>query len=203
MKYLVSQTKAVYTSILTLLLVIGFTFNSRAHCDRVNGPVAVAAKQALETGDVSKVLIWVGEEQAEELKTKFKQSLKVYNIGEESRELAELYFMETTVRLHREAEGMPYTGLKPAQPSSKDIQTAEKALESGNLSPVTDLLAKEIQQKTMELYQHAMEAKENRGQSIEAGRLWVDAYVKYIVYVHSLYQKIQAGPAHGVGNDSD
>jgi transcriptional regulator with XRE-family HTH domain len=26
------------------------------------------------------------------------------------------------------------------------------------------------------------------------------AYVKYIVYVHGLYQKIQAGPAHGVGD---
>lgn len=201
MNYLLSQTKTVFTSILTLLLVLGFSFNSQAHCDRVNGPVAVAAKQALETGDVSKALIWVGEEQSEELKSKFKQSLKVYNSGEESRKLAERYFMETTVRLHREAEGMPYTGLKPAQSSSEDIQTAEQALESGNLSPVNDLLAKEIRQKTNELYQHAMEAKDKRGQSVEAGRQWVNAYVRYIVYVHSLYQKIQAGPAHGVGNN--
>lgn len=201
MNYVVSQTKTVYTSILTLLLVFGFTFNSQAHCDRENGPVAVAAKQALETGDVSKALIWIGEQQAAELKSKFNQSLKVYNSGEESRQLAERYFMETTVRLHREAEGMPYTGLKSAQPASKDIQEAEKALESGNLSPVTDLLAKEIQQQTGELYQHAMKAKDNREQSVEAGRRWVDAYVKYIVYVHSLYQQIQSGPAHGVGNN--
>ncbi len=203
MNYVVSQTKTVYTSILTLLLVVGFTFNSQAHCDRVNGPVAVAAKQALETGDVSNALIWVGEQQADELKTKFTHSLEVYNSnsGEESRQLAERYFMETTVRLHREAEGMPYTGLKPAQPSSEDIQTAENALESGNLSLVTNLLAKEIQQQTEELYQHAMKAKDNREQSVEAGRRWVDAYVKYIVYVHSLYQQIQSGPAHGVGNN--
>jgi NADPH:quinone reductase-like Zn-dependent oxidoreductase len=199
MKYLTSQTNAVYTSLLMLLLVLGFSFNSQAHCDRINGPVAQAAKQALETGDVSEALIWVGEQQTEELKSKFQQSLKVYNSGEESQHLAERYFMETTVRLHREAEGMSYTGLKPAQPSSEDIQTAEQALDSGNLSPVTDLLAKEIRQKTNELYQQAMQAKENRGQSVEAGRRWVDAYVKYIVYVHSLHQKIQAGPAHGVG----
>lgn len=201
MKHLVSQPKTVYASILTLLLVFGFTFNSQGHCDRVNGPVAVTAKQALETGNVSKALIWVGEQQAEELKSKFQQSLKVYNSGVESRKLAERYFMETTVRLHREAEGMPYTGLKPAQPSSEDIQTAEKALESGDLSPVTDLLAQEIQQETNKLYQHAIETKDKRGQSVEAGRQWVDAYVKYIVHVHSLYQKIQAGPAHGVGNN--
>lgn len=196
-----SKTKATYASLLTLLLVLGFSFSSQAHCDRVNGPVAVAAKQALETGDVSKALIWVGEDQADELKSKFQESLKVYNSGEESRQLVEQYFMETTVRLHREAEGMPYTGLKPAQPSSEDIQTAEQALDSGDLSPVHDLLAKEIQQKTSELYQQAMQAKENRGQSVKAGRRWVDAYVKYIVYVHSLYQNIQAGPAHGVGDN--
>lgn len=201
MIFSISQTKAIYTSILTLLLVLGFSFSSQAHCDRVNGPVAVAAKQALETGDFSKALIWVGEQQAEELRSKFQQSLKVYNSGQESRKLAERYFMETTARLHREAEGMPYTGLKPAQPSSVDIQTAEQALNSGDLSPVTDLLAEEIQQKTSELYQQAMQAKESHGQSVEAGRRWVDAYVKYIVYVHSLHQKIQAGPAHGVGNN--
>lgn len=201
MNYLASQTKAIYTSLITLLFVLGFSFNSQAHCDRVNGPVAVAAKQALETGDVSKALIWVGDRQTKELRSKFQQSLKAFNHGEESQKLAEQYFMETTVRLHREAEGMPYTGLKPAQPSSEDIQTAEQALNSGDLTPVTDLLTDEIRQKTNELYQDAMEAKDSREQSVEAGRQWVDAYVKYIVYIHSLHQKIQAGPAHGVGDN--
>jgi len=201
MKQLLPPAKVIYASFLTLLLVLGISFNSQAHCDRVNGPVAVAAKQALQTGDVSIALIWVGAEQAEELTSKYRQSLNVYNSGEASRQLAERYFMETTVRLHREAEGMPYTGLKPARPSSEDIRTAEKALETGNVSPVSDLLAEEIQQTTRELYQQAMLAKEKRAQSVEAGRQWVDAYVKYIVYVHGLYQKIQAGPTHGLGND--
>lgn len=201
MNCLLSHTKKLYASFLTILLVFGFTINSRAHCDRVNGPVAVAAQEALETGDISKVLIWVGEQQTEELKSKFKQSLEVYNKGEESQQLAERYFMETTVRLHREAEGMPFTGLKSAQPSSKDIQTAEAALDSGDIDPVTNLLAQEIQKKTSELFANAMEAQKKKEDNIEAGREWVDAYVKYIVYVHSLYQKIQAGPAHGVGNN--
>lgn len=200
-KYLQSHIKTTIVSIFTVALILGFTFTTQAHCDRLNGPVAVAAKKALKTGNVSKALIWVGEQQAEELKAKFTQSLEVYNNGETSRQLAERYFMETTVRLHREAEGMPYTGLKPAQASSEDIQTAEQALNSGDLSPVTDLLAEEIQQKANELYQQAIQTKESREQSVEAGRRWVDAYVKYIVYVHSLYQKIQAGPAHGVGNN--
>lgn len=199
MKKLISHSKTLFASIFTFLLVFGLTFNSQAHCDRVNGPVAVAAKKALENGDLSYALIWVTAQQADELKSTFKQSLKVYNEGEASQELAERYFMENTVRLHRHAEGMPYTGLKPAQANSKDIQVAEEALESGNVAEVTDLLAQEIQQKMAELFTNAIAANNEKGQSVEAGRAWVDAYVQYIVYVHSLYQKIKAGPAHGVG----
>lgn len=201
MKRLQTPKTKILASIFSLFLLFGITFNSRAHCDRINGPVAVAAKQALETGDVSSVLIWIGEQQEEELTSKFQQSLQAYRQGGPFRKLATRYFMETTVRLHREAEGMPYTGLKAARPSSEDIQVAEQALESNDLSPVTELLAEEIRNKTRELYQHAMQAKENRHQSVEAGREWVDAYVKYIVYVHKLYQKIQAGPAHGIGSN--
>ncbi|SHF38983.1 hypothetical protein SAMN05443144_10837 [Fodinibius roseus] len=179
--------------------MLGFASTSQAHCDRVNGPVATDARKALETGDISHALIWVTDQQAEELKSKFERSLKVYTKGDESQELAERYFMSETVRLHREAEGMPFTGLKPAQPSSKDIQIAEKALISGELTPVNEMLANEIKQKTSELYTKATEAKSKKDNSVEAGRAWVDAYVKYIVYVHSLYQNIQEGPAHGVG----
>ncbi|WP_234573514.1 DUF6448 family protein [Rhodohalobacter sp. 614A] len=199
MKYLESHIKTTLASIFTLVFMLGFASTSQAHCDRVNGPVATDARKALETGDLSHALIWVTDQQAEELKSTFEQSLEVYTKGNESQELAVRYFISETVRLHREAEGMPFTGLKPAQPSSKDIQIAEQALVSGELAPVTDMLANEIQKKTSELYSKAMEAKSKKDNSVEAGREWVDAYVKYIVYVHKLYQKIQAGPAHGVG----
>jgi hypothetical protein len=199
MKKLIAQSKTLFTSIFSLLLVFGFTSRVHAHCDTINGPVAIAAKKALEAGDSSYALIWVTDQQADELEAAFDQSLEVYKQGGSSQKLAERYFMSETVRLHREAEGMPFTGLKPATPGSKDIQIAEKALTSGELVPVNEMLANEIQQKTSELYTRAMEAKSKKDDSVEAGRAWVDAYVKYIEYVHSLYQNIQAGPAHGVG----
>ena len=199
MKYLESHIKTILTSIFTLVFMLSFTSTSQAHCDRVNGPVATDARKALETGNLSHALIWVTDKQADELKSAFEQSLKVYSKGNESQELAERYFMSETVRLHREAEGMPFKGLKPAQPSSKDIQIAEQALASGELAPVTNMLANEIRKKTSELYRKVMETKSKKDNSVEAGRKWVDAYVQYIVYVHKLYQNIQAGPAHGVG----
>jgi hypothetical protein len=170
-----------------------------AHCDRVNGPVAKAARRALDASEFEHIAIWVGQEQEKELRKRFKQCLEVYNKGEKSRELAERYFMETAVRLHREAEGMPYTGLKPAQPVPKDIALADKALKTGNVKPVTDLLAKQMRQQVRKQFRRARRARKKRDRSVKAGRRWTDAYVRYVVYVHGLHKKIQAGPKHGVG----
>jgi hypothetical protein len=197
------QLKTVKLSALTVLIfLMGLSIpkQTQAHCDRINGPVAVDARKALETGEVSHALIWVTEEQADELKSAFEQTKEVYAKGGESEKLAERYFMETTVRLHRQAEGMPYTGLKPAQPNSKDIAVAEKALKSGDLQPVTTLLASKIKEKVTKLHQQAIEASESKDESVASQREAVDAYVRYIVYVHSLYASIEAGPAHGVGH---
>jgi hypothetical protein len=107
--------------------------------------------------------------------------------------------METAVRLHRQAEGMTYTGLKPAQQLPEDIAKAEKALQTGNLKPVTTLLTETMQSKLQDVFDAAYNAKQNKEDSLEAGREWADAYVKYVIYVHGLYKTIQAGPAHGVG----
>ncbi len=193
------RTRMIITAIIVVLAMGLFSTESYAHCDRKNGPVAVAAKEALKTEDFSKVVIWVGEAQEEELKKKFRQSLSVYQKGGNSKELATNYFMETAVRLHRAAEGMPFTGLKPAKPAAQDIQVAEKALKSGNLQPVLDMFSDAMEEESRVWFQKALEAKNNKDKSIEAGREWVDKYVKYIVYLHKLYQTIEKGPPHGVG----
>lgn len=170
-----------------------------AHCDTKSGPVAVAARTALESGEFGTIAIWVGEEQEQELRAAFRQCRQVRRHGGEARELADRYFQETAVRLHRAAEGMPYAGLKPAQPLPDDIAAAEKALQTGDVDVVADLLASEVRQQTEKWFRRAMEARKHRNEGVEAGRQWVDAYVKYVIYVHGLHQKINAGPAHGIG----
>lgn len=193
--YLQTVLPVVFVSLFLLL----FASPASAHCDRKNGPVAVDAKEALETGDFDKIVKWVGEKQEEELQAKFKQALTIFENGAEARELAMDYFMETAVRLHRAAEGMPFTGLKPASPNPPDIAKAEKALETGNIEPLQALLKKELEMETSKWFKKALDAKMNKDKSVEAGRKWVDSYVKYIIYAHKLYQRIQAGPPHGVG----
>lgn len=186
--------KLVPILILSLMTTVAW-----AHCDRKNGPVAVAAHEALQSEDFEKIVIWVGKEQEEELKQKFTEALEVYKNGGNARELATEYFMETAVRLHREAEGMPFTGLKPASPNPTDIALAEKALETGNVAPLQELLKEELENETTKWFNRAIDARKNKDKNVEAGREWVDAYVKYIVFTHKLYQQIKAGPPHGLG----
>jgi hypothetical protein len=186
---------------LLVLAIVGFSVfvtDVYAHCDTMSGPVAVAAMKALESGDVKLVQIWVGPSQEKELQERFRQCLSVRKMGDQAKELADRYFIETAIRLHRQAEGMPFTGVKPAQPLSPDVAAAEKALATGDIRIVTDLLSNEIKDCVQKWFDAAMQAQKNKDEDIEAGRQWVDAYVKYVVYVHGLHIKIQEGPQHGV-----
>ncbi len=173
---------------------------SQAHCDTVSGPVAVDAREALEAGSFRTVAIWVSEEQNDELRAAFEQSLPVYRMGGDARDLAVRHFMETAVRLHREAEGFPYMGLRPAQPLPADVAAAERALETGDLDPVSDILVTELQDKLDALFDRVRDAQAEKDGSLAAGREWADAYVEYVTFVHGLYNTIQAGPEHGVGD---
>jgi len=190
-------------SVLFLLAVIicfsTFTIIAYGHCDTMSGPVAVAAGEALKTGDFETVQIWVGQQQQKELKQRFDECLVVRQMGGKAKELADRYFIETAIRLHRKAEGMTFTGVKSAQPLPPDIAAAERALETNDVKVITDVLNKEIETQTKVWFDKAMEAKKHKDESVEAGRKWVDAYVKYVIYVHGLHQKIKAGPEHGVG----
>ena len=91
-----------------LLFVPGIVF---AHCDGLDGPLVKAAQKALETGDVNLVLIWVQKKDEAEVRQAFQKTLTVRKSSAQAGELADRYFFETVVRLHRAGEGAPYTGL--------------------------------------------------------------------------------------------
>lgn len=103
---------------LRVIVTFGFVALSSnlvsAHCDGMDGPVVIAAQKALAKQDVNLVLIWVQKEDEQELRDVFDQTLRIRELSAEARELADRYFFETLVRIHRAGEGAPYTGLKPA-----------------------------------------------------------------------------------------
>src|SRR5512147_1018908 len=78
-----------------------------AHCDGLDGPVVKAAQKALETGNVNPVLIWVQKKDEGEIKQAFQKTLAVRKLNPQAKELADMYFFETLVRIHRAGEGEP------------------------------------------------------------------------------------------------
>jgi len=84
------------------------------HCDNMEGPVVKAAELALEMENINYVLPFVKEEFEHELKDAFAKTMEVRELSGEAAELADYWFFETAVRLHRLGEGAPYTGLKSA-----------------------------------------------------------------------------------------
>src|SRR5512136_2790542 len=101
------------------------------HCDTRDGPVVKAAKLALEKGNINYVLIWVPKESEKELIAAFERTMKVRKAGKDAQDLADDWFFETAIRLHRAGEGAPYTGMKPAGlEEGPVVPQAEKAIET-------------------------------------------------------------------------
>ncbi len=158
----------------------------KAHCDTLDGPVVMAAKKALEKGDVTPVLKWVKKENEEEIRALFKKTMAVRSKGPEAKELADMYFFETLVRLHRAGEGAPYTGLQ-AGPVEPIIGAADQALDKGSVEHlvkhVSDAVAKGIRQR----FHQTLERKRHAEETVAAGREFVEAYVEFTHYVERLH----------------
>jgi len=183
--------------LIIIAIVICFNPNiAGAHCDTLAGPVVITAKAALEKGDITTVLKWVKKENEKEIREAFAKTLTVRKQGKEAKELADMYFFETLVRIHRAGEGAPYTGLKPGEAIEPIIAGSDRALESGSVDDlvkeVTDVAAKGIREK----FAHVKEAKKHADESIEAGREYVEAYVVFTHYVERLYNDAAAKVEH-------
>lgn len=158
------------------------------HCDTMDGPVIADAKAAMEKGDVTGILKWVQRNKEGEIRDAFKKAMAVRAKGPEAKELADMYFFETLVRVHREDEGAPYTGLKPSgTPLEAGVGESDKALEIGNadalVKAATDAVAEGIRHRFAE----AVEARKRANESVDAGRKYVAAYVEYVHHVERIF----------------
>jgi hypothetical protein len=192
-------------SILTSLTVLAILFLLRllapghvfAHCDGMDGPVVKASQRALETENVNLVLIWVQKQDEAEIKEVFQKTLAVRKLSPAAKELAERYFFETLVRLHRAGEGAPYTGLKPAgRDLGPAIPAADKAIADGAAESLLHLLTVAVQDGVREQFKHVTAKKPFDKADVEAGRAYVNTYVAFMHYVERLYA-VAKNPAHG------
>jgi len=171
----------------SLFISVGKTY---AHCDTPEGPVIIAAKLALQKGDVTPVLKWVSKDVENEIREAFAITLKVRSQGEDAKQLADRYFFETLVRLHRAGEGEPFTGIKPSGSADPAFLAADKALEQNSADGLASGIAKAVQAEIQKRFAKAMELKKHADESVEAGRAYVEAYIKYIHFVETVHELI-------------
>jgi hypothetical protein len=187
----------VTSVIATLIILIGGTGIVLAHCDTMDGPIIKSAQKALETGDVNLVLMWIQKKDEAELKQAFQKTREVRKLNPSAKELADRYFLETFVRLHRAGEGEPYTGIKPAGTELEPaVERADKALVSGSIDDLLKLMTEALVHGVREYFDRAVALKKHASESVEAGREYVEAYVKYVHYVEKLYDDATAKTAH-------
>lgn len=166
-----------------------------AHCDTTGGPIIPEAKAALEKGDVTPILKWIKADTSIEIKDAFAKAVVVRAKGPEAKELADQYFLETLVRLHRAGEGAPYTGIKD-EPVGSIVALADKALADGSADDLVKKITAHVAKAIEEKFVKALEAKKNKDKSVDAGREFVEAYVTYMHYVEGIHGAVMSEGGH-------
>jgi uncharacterized protein DUF6448 len=162
-----------------------------AHCDTLDGPVVVDAKVALKKGEPTVVLKWVKKEHENEIKEAFTRTLVVRTKGEAAKKMADMYFFEILVRIHREGEGAPYTGVKPAGSITHPaVIAADKAIEMGSVENLARKISGKVAEGIQEQFNNLAEKKKYMNDSVEAGREYVEAYVNYVHYVEGIHDAL-------------
>lgn len=168
------------------------------HCDTMDGPVVTAARKALEAGNVNLILPYVPESGATEVKSAFEKVLRARKADPLAREVADLYFFETVVRIHRGGEGAPYTGLKPAGlDEGPVIPIAERAIETGSPDALIDVLTDTLREEVQHRFDHMMHLRSHDPDDVLRAREYVEAMLGLEVYSHQLYLAMKADPHAG------
>lgn len=171
---------------------------AHAHCDTLDGPVIADARIALEKGDVTSVLKWVTHANEGEIRAAFAKALAVRGKGNEARELADTYFFETLVRVHRAGEGAPFTGLKPAGADlGPAVKGADEALETGKADALVELVTHDVAEGIRARFAKVIEKKRHATESVASGREYVAAYVDYVHFVEGIHAATKSAHHHG------
>jgi hypothetical protein len=110
--------------------------------------------------------------------------------------LADRFFFETLVRVHRAGEGAPFTGLKSADLLPEPgIASAEQALQAGSIQDLAGELSAALLQQLRRSFERVQHTKDFTPTDVDAGRRYVENYVSYIHFVERLHNAV--APAAG------
>lgn len=164
----------------SVVLALVVPHPARAHCDTMEGPTVADGRRALESGNVNHALKWIGEPHEAELTKAFELARRVRDLGDDARELADQYFLETLVRLHRAGEGAPYDGIKPAGTPIEDaVVAADRCVATGSMEPLEGMFSEAELQELRERFDRVLATKDFDVDDVAAGRRFIAAYVDF------------------------
>jgi hypothetical protein len=183
---------------MAMLFVVGLMSGGTAlaHCDSYDGPVIKDAKKAIAQDNVDLVLKWVSPEQEEEIITLFRKTRELRDGDSMVFNIVEKHFLETLVRLHRETEGAPYTGLKAAGTTKPVIQLSDAAISEGSVDDLAEKLLNHIRHVVYDKYHKVASLYPVKDDSVEKGREFVEAYVDYTHTLEAIHDILDGG-GHG------
>lgn len=167
----------------TLTVVVLLPQRASAHCDTMDGPTAKDGVTALESADLDHALKWVAPDGEAELREVFERSLAARKLGPEAQEVADRWFLENLVRIHRAGEGAAFTGLQPAGvPVDEKVAAADRSIEQGDLRPLAGLVPAERWPELERRFAKVIEHREYDVHDIDAGRTYIEAYVSFFKF---------------------
>jgi hypothetical protein len=190
------KLRHIVTALIIFEILFLYSINANAHCDTLDGPVVESARHALATGDVTPLLKWVPIDNEQLIRAAFQNTMEVRKLGGQAQKLADMYFFETLVRIHRAGEGASYTGLKAGTEVDPAIALADKALENGSVDKLAGVLTDATAKGIRERFRRALETKKHADESVTAGREFVEAYVIFTHYVEKLHTSVKGGTEH-------
>lgn len=179
-----------------IFLAAIFPYKSYAHCDSYDGPVIQDAYKALAENNVNLILKWVEPQFEREITDLFDKTLQYQNEDPQVFRLLEKHFLETLVRVHREGEGEPFTGLKPAGTTAKIISKTDAAISNGSLDGFLVEFDRHINSFIQKKYDRVLKLDKIKDRSVEDGRAYVEAYVDYTHSVEALHGILEHTGGH-------
>ena len=186
------------TFILSLIAILSLISiqPASAHCDSFDGPALIDAEKALETNNVDLILKWINADMEDEVVPLFHKTYSMKNGDKEIYEIVKKHFYETFVRLHREMEDAPFTGLKPAGTTAHITVMSDKALESGDFASLLKALNNHVNSQLQEKFDKTEALYKVKDNSVEQGRAYVEAYVDYTHSLEAVHDILSSGGGH-------
>lgn len=175
--------------ICAVVFVLASSLPAFSHCDTMDGPVVADARKAIEQNNVNYALKWVSAENEDEVRNAFDLAMRVRSLNDDAKNLADMHFFETLVRIHRNDEGIGYTGIMPpGTPVDPRIKAADESVALGNLTPIEKLVPAEKMPELEKRFARVMQLNDFDVNDVSAGRAFVEAYVQFFHFAEGEHE---------------